>query len=67
MAQTAFKSGLSQLCIQIGTQLFPYIEEMHTDKENQQAVTDGGKPFEDNVPTPEKGLYSKQQADNQAD
>lgn len=64
LMQTAFKSGYRNIHPNCRHSIVPYIEEMHTDKENQQAVTDGGKPFEDNRSDAEKGLYNKQQADN---
>ncbi len=64
LMQTAFKSGYRNVHPNCRHSIIPYIEEMHTDKENQQAVTDGGKPFEDKRSDAEKGLYSKQQADN---
>lgn len=64
LMQTAFKSGYRNIHPNCRHSIVPYIEEMHTDKENQQAVAEGGKPFEDKRSDAEKGLYSKQQADN---
>ena len=44
--------------------IVPYIEEIHTADEIQQAIADSNKTFEDKRSDAEKGLYNKQQADN---
>ena len=64
LMETAFSGGYRNVHPNCRHSIIPYIESMHTDGENQQTVADGGKPFNDNRSDAEKGLYSKQQAEN---
>ena len=64
LMKTAFKSGYRNIHPNCRHVIVPYIEEMHTNKEIQQAIADSNKTFEDKRSGAEKGLYNKQQADN---
>lgn len=62
--KTAFKSGYRNIHPNCRHVIVPYIEEIHTADEIQKAIVDSNKPFEDNRPDAERGLYSKGQALN---
>ena len=64
LMQTAFKSGYRNVHPNCRHSIVPFIEDLQTDKEIQQAIANSNKPFKDSRSDAEKGLYSKQQAQN---
>jgi len=59
--ETAFKSGYRNVHPNCRHSIVPFIEELQTDEELSQALTESNKPFEDSRSDHEKGLYSKGQ------
>lgn len=60
----AFKSGYHNIHPNCRHSVTPWVEEMQDGDEIQEAKENSNKPFEDNRPEAEKGLYNKQQSDN---
>lgn len=60
----AFASGYRNVHPNCRHVVVPFVEELHSDEELQQAIKRSNEPFEDNRSDDEKALYSKQQADN---
>lgn len=60
----AFASGYRNVHPNCRHVVVPFVEELRSDEELQQAIKRSNEPFEDNRSDDEKALYSKQQADN---
>jgi len=64
LMETAFKSGYRNVHPNCRHVIVPWIEELQTDEEIKEMISKSNKDFKDIRSDAEKGLYSKQQAEN---